>query len=368
MISTIHDMPATIEPNGFKFKSLSEWALNLHLGCAHGCRFCYVPDTSANKQQKLLRAYGVDDPVADWGSYVLVRPWIEGKFMASLRTAEEVPPDQLKPDGNRAVFLCSTTDPYQVISNPDPVKKKLLDRHARALVRKSLIAIRDHSTINVRILTRSPLAREDFDIFQTFGNRLLLGTSLPTLDPVLSRLYESNVPHPKQRLKLLTDAHAAGIPTYVAVAPVFPEVGYQGLLEVFEAVKAAEPVTIFMEPVNLRLGIAKRIAEQAMELGVEMDTEVYDGGPAWATYAIQALRDAERAAKATGQFDRLHLWPDYEALGAANVVEAQEDSEAYLKWLRSYWDRVSEWPGKTTVQAITAPMTNLKRTAHVLAN
>ena len=30
---------------------------------------------------------------------------------------------------------------------------------------------------------------------------------------------------PVQRLKLLTDAHAAGIPTFVAVAPVFPEVG-----------------------------------------------------------------------------------------------------------------------------------------------
>jgi hypothetical protein len=32
----------------------------------------------------------------------------------------------------------------------------------------------------------------------------------------------------------------------VAVAPVFPEVGYQGMLEVFKAVKAAKPRTIFM--------------------------------------------------------------------------------------------------------------------------
>lgn len=38
-------------------------------------------------------------------------------------------------------------------------------------------------TSTFQILTRSPLAWEDFDIFQSFGDRLLLGTSLPTLDP-----------------------------------------------------------------------------------------------------------------------------------------------------------------------------------------
>ena len=360
MISAIHDMPATIEPNDFKFKSLSQWALNLYMGCAHGCRFCYVPDTSANKQKKLLGSYGVTDPVADWGGYVLVRPWIEAKFMASLRKAEEVPHDQLKADGNRAVFLCSTTDPYQVIRNSDLEKQKLLNRHARALVRQSLIAIRDHSTLNVRILTRSPLARQDFDIFKTFGNRLLLGTSLPTLDPVLSRLYESNVPHPRQRLKLLTDAHEAGIPTYVAVAPVFPEVGYQGLLEVFEAVKAAEPVTIFMEPVNLRLGVAERIRGEAAGLGRTIDMNPYTDRIAWAGYAIRALKDAERAAKAAGVADCLHLWPDHDALGSKAVVGMQPDRAAYLQWLEGWWNRVSEWPGKTAARPKTTPLSYLQ--------
>ena len=109
------------------------------------------------------------------------------------------------------MFLCSTTDPYQTIRNEDVGKQKLLNVHARQMLRDALEAIRDHSTLNVRILTRSPLAREDFDIFKTFGDRLLLGTSLPTLDPVLGRLYEPKVPSPAQRLKLLTDAHAAGI-------------------------------------------------------------------------------------------------------------------------------------------------------------
>jgi len=348
MISDLHYSPATIEPNNFKYKSLSSWALNLAIGCAHGCRFCYVTETSANKQAQLLRSYRVKDPVAEWGNYVLVRRWDEREFIASLRRAEETHPSNLNADGNRAVLLCSTTDPYQTIRNPDPTTQKLLNRRAKSVLLNALSAIRDHSTLNVRILTRSPLASRDFSVFQSFGNRLMLGTSLPTLNSKLSEIYEPNVPHPRQRLELLTDAHKAGIATFVAIAPVFPEVGYAGLLKVFQAVKAAKPMTIFMEPVNLRLGIAERIAERAKELGVEMDMTVYDGGPAWAQYAIQSLRDAERAAKATGQFDRLHLWPDHKALGAAKVVKTQEDPDAYLKWLWSYWDRVSEWPGKTT--------------------
>ena len=39
MISGLHDSPATIETNNFKYKILSSCALNLFMGCAHGCRF-----------------------------------------------------------------------------------------------------------------------------------------------------------------------------------------------------------------------------------------------------------------------------------------------------------------------------------------
>jgi DNA repair photolyase len=348
-ISGEHFAPATIERNHFKYKSLSSWALNLFMGCAHGCRFCYVTDTSTNKQTELLRRYGVRDAVEDWGSYVLVRPWKRAKFIASLKKAEQTHPGLLNADGNRAVFLCSTTDPYQTISNPDPELQKELNEMAKDVRRKALTAILEDSTLNVRILTRSPLARQDFDLLKKFGDRLLLGTSLPTMNDKLRELYEPGVPHSKQRLKLLTDAHKAGIHTYVAVAPVFPEVGYKGMLEVFKAVKAATPMTIFMEPVNLRLGIAKRIQERAAmpEINIEMDMSIYDGGPAWVEYAIQSLKDAERAAKVTGQFDRLHLWPDHEALGRKSVANAQDDPAGYLQWLRGYWKRVSEWPGKT---------------------
>ena len=78
-----------------------------------------------------------------------------------------------------------------------------------------------------------------------------------------------------------------------------------------------------------------------------MATLIYDGGPKWVAYAIQCLRDAERAAKATGQLDRLHLWPDFDELSKDGVINAQADPAAFLSWLWSYWNRISEWPGKT---------------------
>ncbi len=107
--------PAVIAENNFIYKSLSNWAFNVAVGCSHACRFCYVPSVATIKQAAKLAEYGVEDPDAEWGDYVLLRPWDEQKFLASLRSAENTPRSQLKPDGNRAVIYCSTTDPYQVI-------------------------------------------------------------------------------------------------------------------------------------------------------------------------------------------------------------------------------------------------------------
>ena len=150
--------PAVIAENNFIYKSLSNWAFNVAVGCSHACRFCYVPSAATIKQGARLAEYGVKDPDAEWGDYLLLRPWDEEKFLASLRSAENTPRKQLKPDGNRAVIYCSTTDPYQVIHHPDPARQRELAEHARFLVRRSLELIRNESTLNVRILTRSPLA------------------------------------------------------------------------------------------------------------------------------------------------------------------------------------------------------------------
>ena len=335
--------PAVISENNFVYKSLSCWALNTAIGCDHGCLFCYVPDSTTNKLGEPLKAFGVEDPDSDWGKYVLLRPWNEQKFLASLRRAEQTPLEKLNRDGNRAVMLCTSTDAYQVIGHPDPVRARQLRDHAAFVVRRALELIRDHSSINVRILTRSPLARRDFDLFRSLGNRLLFGMSLPTLDNALAKIYEPKAPAPSQRLATLRAAAAEGIPVFVALAPTPPEVDESDLRATLTAVKELNPLTIFHEPINIRADNVMRIKEHAARLGVLLDTAVFDSRETWQDYAVQQLKLVETVATQLGLADRLHLWPD-KSLGSKAACQRKTDPAAHHAWLEQWWSRVSQWP------------------------
>lgn len=332
-------LPALIKKNNFVHKSLCCWALNIAVGCSHACRFCYVPDTSTNKMAKPLAALGVDDPDEEWGNYVFLRPWDEEKFLASLAAAERTPLEKLNADGNRAVMLCTTTDPYMVIRNKDKAMQAKLNLERAAMVIAALTLIRDHSTLNVRILTRSPLARQDFDLMKTFGNRLLFGMSVPTLDDRLQRIYEPHAPGVRQRMETLRLAKAAGIPIYVAVAPTVPEMDCQALSDLMLEISRLDPMTVFHEPINIRAENVARIAAHAASLGVTARTEVFASKAAWVNYALEQFRMVAMAAQGAGLSSRLHPWPD-----AALKKYADPD------WLERCWSRVSEWPGKEVTE------------------
>lgn len=338
--------PAVIAPNNFVYKSLSNWAFNVAVGCSHACRFCYVPSAATIKQGAKLAEYGVKDPDAEWGDYVLLRPWNEQKFLVSLRSAEETPRAELKPDGNRAVIYCSTTDPYQVIRHPDLQRQRELAEHARVIVRRSLELIRDKSTLNVRILTRSPLARSDFDLFKSFGNRLVFGMSLPTLRNDLAKVYEPKAPAPSQRLAALHAAKEAGLHVYVAVAPTYPECDEADLRATLKAVKELNPITVFHEPINIRAENVRRIEAQADTMGIMLRTQVFETREAWQDYAVEALSTVNRLAKELGFEKRLHLWPD-KSLGSAARVSRMRNPQQYEKRLHYWWNRISEWPGRS---------------------
>lgn len=56
-----------------------------------------VPSAATSKQGVKLAQYGVKDPDSEWGDYVLLRPWDEPKFLASLRSAENTLCKQRRP-------------------------------------------------------------------------------------------------------------------------------------------------------------------------------------------------------------------------------------------------------------------------------
>src|SRR5579862_6252792 len=352
-ISGIWPHAAIVATTDFKFKSLCDWVFNTAVGCSHGCRFCYVPSTATNKQKPVLQTFGVNDPDAEWGKYVLVREWDEEKFLKSLLAAETMPNEKLKPEGNRAVMFCSTTDPYQVIHHADPKMGKELTQQHQKIVRRALELIRDTSTLNVRILTRSPLAKTDFELFKSFGDRLVFGMSLPTLNNNLARVYEPNAPAPSQRLETLKAAKEAGLHVYVAVAPTYPQCDEADIEATLKEVAALEPITVFHEPINIRADNAQRIKVHAEEMGVILDMTALETPSAWQKYVIDQLRLVETLAEKLGLGDRLHLWPD-SSLASQSVLRGLDDPTAFVHWLGRCWTRISEWPGSSSSDSAEA--------------
>jgi DNA repair photolyase len=302
-----------------------------------------VPSAATIKQGAKLKEFGVKNPDTEWGEYVLLRPWDEKKFLASLRAADAVPRAKLKRDGNRAIIYCSTTDPYQVFRHPDANQQKALADHARMLIHRSLELIRDESSLNVRILTRSPLARSDFDLFKTFGKRLVFGMSLPTLRNDLAKIYEPRAPAPSQRFAALKAAKEFGLHIYVAVAPTYPECDKADLAATLSAVAELQPITVFHEPINIRAENVSRIKDHARELDVDIKTDVFANRESWQNYALDSLSCVYKIATQLGIADRLHLWPD-KSLGSDTLIRRQKKPEKYADFLNRCWTRISEWP------------------------
>lgn len=326
-------------------KALSNWTFNIARGCCYGCTFCEVPSISAGARQPNWQNYGIDDPCKGWGDYVLLRQWDENRFLKSLQKAERSSFHEEEPAGNRAVLYCSTTDPYQMFKHPDPNFRLQLTLDAERLVTRSLELIRDRSTLNVRIMTRSPQLRRDFDLFKSFGDRLTVGMSLPTLNEDLAQLYEPGVPSPGQRLMVLHDAKRAGLNVFVAISPIYPESDMNDLAATLQAVSQLEPITIFCEPMNLLRIDHERIRQQFQRLGFQMNDQLFKCGASRANHALWSLQTIQGIATELGVGDRIHLRPP-EELGQEWRVQSMPDPDAYRDWLDLWKNRISEWPGR----------------------
>lgn len=361
LLSLIHDPdpfwphPLTVEPTGFKKKALGAFHVNLAIGCSHGCRFCYVPSVSAVKQAEKLRKMGASQPMFGWGSYLFPRIWDEHAFRLSLRKAMRTPDSELLPDGNRAVFFCSTTDAFQVSHHPDSKVRRFHQEQMDLLFRRSLEIIRDESDLRVRILTRSPLAANYFDLMKSLGDRLLFGMSIPSLDDELVRLYEPHAPGVQKRLECLQKAKEAGLHVYVAVAPTFPEQEIDDYRKILTVINSLAPVTVFHEPVNVRGGNVDLMEREFHRKGLDSHGDIFRNRKGWAVYAARSLMEFEIAAQETGLEDRLKLWPDRDLLEEDAIDAVVEgglfaDPLEFTNWVHDHWVRPSAWPDSSGPQ------------------
>jgi len=289
----------TVQRNNFKHKSLSSWSANPVVGCMHACPHCYVSEIVL-KQKAKLAEFGVQDPDGEWGDYAFLRVWHEEKFLAALKRAEAIPSKDLNADGNRAVMYSTTTDAYQTFRYGNADFRDEKNAQLKTMRRRSLQLIRDESTLNVRILTRSPLARQDFDLYKSFGNRLMFGMSVPTLDNDLSKAYEPHSPAPTQRLATLKAAKDQGLNVFVAIAPLFPDCDDEDIRRTLQAVKDLGVMTIFVEPINIRADNVERIAAIGRQYGKNLKLDVFDSLERWREYAYDQLKLVQRIARELG--------------------------------------------------------------------
>lgn len=336
--------------SGFKHKALADFMLNNFVGCSHGCLFCYVPEVSVRKLKRLLAKYGITDPDAEWGKYLFLRPMILKDFLRSLKVAQEYPAEKLHIGGHRAVMVSSTTDAFGPVFHPNRERQRELMQYRDDALVLALELIRDRTDLNVRILTRSTYAmRPRFvELFQSFGQRLIFGMSLPCLNDQLVRAYEPHASSASARLDKLNEARDAGLATFAAIAPIYPDVTDDELREVMTAVRDAGVMTAYVEPLHVRADNIERIRRGFEGTMIVPKLDVFENRKDTVKYAMRVLQTAERIAHEVGIGDRLHLWPDDKLLTSKAARKVITNWPAHEAWLQKWWNRVSEWPTAAT--------------------
>ncbi len=166
-----------------------DYVINPYLGCAHGCRYCYAV---------FMRKYSHHHRQAPWGSFVEVKVNIVEVLRQELHRKRQL---------GRAM-LSSVCDPYQPVEH-------------RYRLTRGCLEVLSESGWGIDILTRSPLVTRDLDILRA-APEASVGFSIPTDDDRVRRVLEPYSPPIGARIAALRTLHAAGISTWVFVAPILP--------------------------------------------------------------------------------------------------------------------------------------------------
>lgn len=164
------------------------YAINPYVGCPHGCIYCCA---------EFMR--GVTGHKEAWGEFLDAKEFDTAslvKFAAS--------------HGGERVFMSSVTDCYNPYEARFGVTRKVLETLAG-------------SDVNLQILTKSSLVTRDIDLLQTMPN-VRVGVSLSVIDESLRRMLEPRASSVAARIAAIKKLRAAGVKTYIFVAPIFPQI------------------------------------------------------------------------------------------------------------------------------------------------
>lgn len=293
---------AVISESKLHEKSLCDRVINVATGCRHGCKFCYVPTTPAieGREEMLAEQADVDHPQDDWGSYLLYRDDIPERLAREL-DERDLENDWKNTDrGRGVVMLSSGTDCYQ-------------DRRTAQITRGVVQELIERD-IPVRILTCSPAVTRDIDVFQQAGDRITVGSSIPSFDAELVWAIEPNAPPPRARWRALDELQKSGLPVYVSMSPTYPLMDKYKIDELLGHFRAlGDDVVVFHEPMNPRgknFEMLKSAAKEIDRSELGRAFEQLQDMDQWVSYAVEQINLVQRRAEKMYPGLEIHSWPD----------------------------------------------------------
>ncbi len=170
-------------------------SINPYRGCEHGCIYCFARPT---------HAYHDLSPGLDFETRLFAKPDAAALLRAELSRKNYQP---------ATIAFGTNTDPYQPIEREWGITRQCLE----------VLAACNHP---LTITTKSDRVLRDIDILAPMAARGLvaIAISVTSLDPRIARTIEPRAPHPERRLAAVKQLAAAGIPTWVSVAPIIPAI------------------------------------------------------------------------------------------------------------------------------------------------
>jgi len=173
---------------------VSRYSLNLYRGCTHNCSYC---DGRAEN-------YYVE---GDFGKDIVVK-----------KNAIEILRKELTPTKRKIPLKRSFMLPGGGVGDSyEPLEQKY------ELTRKTLELFYEFN-FPVHILTKSTLVKRDLDILKRINkqNKTIISFSFSSVDETVSKIFEPNVPSPKERLESISFFKDEGFSCGMFLMPVIP--------------------------------------------------------------------------------------------------------------------------------------------------
>jgi DNA repair photolyase len=202
-------------------------SINPYRGCEHGCIYCFARPS---------HAFHDLSPGLDFESKLFAKP----DAATLLRFELGKRGYQVRP-----IAMGTNTDPYQPIESKWRITRSVLE----------VLAETKHP---VTITTKSDRVLADLDILKEMAKQGLVSVALSvtSLTPAIARTLEPRAPAPRKRLAAVKALAAAGVPAWVAIAPVVPGITDHELEHLIEAAAEAGARGVFYLPVRLPFEVA----------------------------------------------------------------------------------------------------------------